>query len=458
MDCHSCDSCASSLRVVVITMSPSSHGQKYVYRFVAVALLLGYQYGQLFCFTIYNTTNNNNNDARSVGSSNKFSLPYFKEWLYFGDSTSSSTSTITRSSTPIASSLVHASYQQTFVLLEKCSKEEPFRDCLTRLYQGNFQNQQSATTSTSASASTTENSSSSLPQPPPWWFQTMVRDVRVKGLGWWHDVEIADPPLHFCKLEKVASTEFRGMACLANQFNISSRSCRLEQHLRPDYDTAPRAVFLRDPLERFLSAFLDKCIARPDRMLEHCEPKGMYFVGPYKTASPRAWAESLVRNPRLFFDAYVDTLPLKWNVHFFPQALYCDGLFRHFASYDFVGNMSKSVFRSELQRMGERYHSQGSNTTTTTTNLATSIQEAFRLSPSFEELQKTPRSSDAKVGNNRTIATSSKVLEYYTPRTVRKVLQYVSIDYVQLNLPIPAWAEEMLRQDNSYKMLQHQLF
>jgi hypothetical protein len=52
--CHYCAPCPSLSRVCFITMSPSSHGQKHVYGFVAIALLLGHQYGQLFCFAIYN--------------------------------------------------------------------------------------------------------------------------------------------------------------------------------------------------------------------------------------------------------------------------------------------------------------------------------------------------------------------------------------------------------------------
>ena len=39
------------------------------------------------------------------------------------------------------------------------------------------------------------------------------------------------------------------------------------------------------------------------------------------------------------------------------------------------------------------------------------------------------------------------MLHYYTARTVRRVLQYMSIDYVLLGLPIPQWAEDLLQQE-----------
>ena len=52
----------------------------------------------------------------------------------------------------------------------------------------------------------------------------------------------------------------------------------------------------------------------------------------------------------------------------------------------------------------------------------------------------------SKTGNSDSKA-SEKVMQYYTPRSLRKVLEYVSIDYTGLDLKIPDWAEEMLRED-----------
>jgi hypothetical protein len=44
---------------------------------------------------------------------------------------------------------------------------------------------------------------------------------------------------------------------------------------------------------------------------------------------------------------------------------------------------------------------------------------------------------------------SSHVKEFYTPATVRQVLEYTAIDYMLLDLPIPNWAETILNEDNS---------
>ena len=42
---------------------------------------------------------------------------------------------------------------------------------------------------------------------------------------------------------------------------------------------------------------------------------------------------------------------------------------------------------------------------------------------------------------------NNTLLQYYTPKRVRRVLEYMSIDYVLLGLPIPLWAEELLQQE-----------
>ena len=97
-----------------------------------------------------------------------------------------------------------------------------------------------------------------------------------------------------------------------------------------------RSVFLRDPLERFLSGFIDKCIRSIVRE-PSCEPMFVY-------RSNKTFIETLPDNPKRLFEAYVDTFPLKWNVHFYPQGMYCDGVFRHHKDYDFVGHMGKKFF------------------------------------------------------------------------------------------------------------------
>jgi hypothetical protein len=55
-----------------------------------------------------------------------------------------------------------------------------------------------------------------------------------------------------------------------------------------------------------------------------------------------------------------------------------------------------------------------------------------------------------KNATNRGIETSasSHVMEYYTAKSVRRVLEYMAMDYFMLNIEIPEWAERILAQDN----------
>jgi hypothetical protein len=39
------------------------------------------------------------------------------------------------------------------------------------------------------------------------------------------------------------------------------------------------------------------------------------------------------------------------------------------------------------------------------------------------------------------------VARFYTPDALRRALEYVSIDYIMLDLEVPEWARQMLRKD-----------
>ena len=87
-------------------------------------------------------------------------------------------------------------------------------------------------------------------------------------------------------------------------------------------EDAPRAVFLRDPLERLLSGYLDKCYKMNVRRNEkHCEPnvvfnmpkglaEGLNRDGKQKKEYP-SLLDGLEGKDKLMFAAYVDVLPLK---------------------------------------------------------------------------------------------------------------------------------------------------
>ena len=285
----------------------------------------------------------------------------------------------------------------------------------------------------------------------------MMRDALPKNntpsplFGFWHDLTFSMPNntdndsnsnkniLKMCSIEKIGTKQWRKVQCKVNrpeQTNLTGQPCNIPNDELPEtYDKnnhttvtehAQQFVFLRDPLERFLSGFLDKC--QKGRTSEtHCEPLEVFH-------DSDRMVEGFVEHKRAFFEAYVDTGPLTWNMHFYPLSLYCDGLFRHVHEYSFVGHMGPD-FYEDVHRFGQQYPH--------FTRLHNVLDEVFNLE---EHLTLSYNTTDQKNVGVETAA-ASFVKEYYTGRTVRRVLEYMSIDYVRLGLTIPAWAQEMLDED-----------
>lgn len=241
--------------------------------------------------------------------------------------------------------------------------------------------------------------------------------------GAWHNINLK-PDLQACVLEKVGTKHWKKLA--KKQYESRNLTFQKSYNLIQLENTQNynRSVFLRDPLERFLSGFLDKCNAqRRNGDAAHCEPQSIF--GPARD-SPM---DDFYHTRRKLFEAYVDSFPIKWNVHFAPQALMCDGgLYRHIDHFDFVGHMD-SNFYSDVARFGDRY------------DLRPGVDDVFGLAPEL------PHEGQR---NNTGVETSASthVREYYSPATVRRVLELESIDYVLLNLTIPRWAQEMLLQES----------
>jgi hypothetical protein len=85
-------------------------------------------------------------------------------------------------------------------------------------------------------------------------------------------------------------------------------------------------------------------------------------------------------------------------------------------------------FYKELGRMGQRYGERVMN----------SLEDIFHMNEALNETNH---------GIER--SASFHVLDFYTPKSTRRVLEYMAIDYVMFNLPIPEWAEEIIAKDNT---------
>jgi len=115
--------------------------------------------------------------------------------------------------------------------------------------------------------------------------------------------------LHFCTIGKIGTTQWRKLVCrLQRKPSNGGRNVCIPD--TPISYEAPKAIFLRDPLERFLSAFIDKCLHK--RIERHCEPVAVFL-------DDASLVDGLDQSKKLLFEAYVNAMPLRWNMHYFPQ-------------------------------------------------------------------------------------------------------------------------------------------
>jgi hypothetical protein len=326
--------------------------------------------------------------------------------------------------------IVRKGYGKSYAIFDEfCRQDETFRQCISKFHW------------TSIPKSSAQLEGKNLVQRGrfPWWFKTILRDMdhpRSRMFSPFQIVNSESPALKVCAIAKVASSEWYGVGCKLNK-GAGSKDCNPPSKKELPSET-PRAVFLRDPLERFLSGFLDKCIDPDRRYIEtHCEPGVIFRSDLYNRTrdNPDDLVGELLKDSHIMFEAYVDAIALKWDVHFFPQAFYCDGLFRSIDDYDFVGRMGIN-FYSDLQTLGRQYGD----------SLTGAFEEVFKVDLHSENFTRITGNSNAYVGGRERKA-AQRLQDYYTPRTVRRVLEYMAIDYVKLGLPIPAWAEEMLQKE-----------
>lgn len=195
--------------------------------------------------------------------------------------------------------IVQKAFKDSFAdLAARCNDDEEspreFMHCLKRLYKH----------ARSSTATTREQSW-------PWWFQTMLRDVPKPSNGMagsWHYLQFPEQPMpKLCIYGKGATKQWRKVHCDAwnQQFNAPDDGRCYEIQGTPD-PNASKAVFLRDPLERFLSAFLDKCTGRHMTSQPHCEPS-IVFQNEEQTHV----VTDFLNDTTKLFEIYVDTFPVR---------------------------------------------------------------------------------------------------------------------------------------------------
>ena len=201
---------------------------------------------------------------------------------------------------------------------------------------------------------------------------------------------------------------------------------------REPFDASPLATTLSR--QRFLSAYLDKCEGRNNLWEGHCEPVevfGTIHPLPYYSCPPnehnntdgKRCHDSHKLRPELrlrltdreAFEAYVQTFPLKWNVHFWPQSLSCHNNHKFAGEpYHFAG-MINDTFREQIDRL------------TAMPDAPPGMAEAFRKTFAVKE-RKTKETEASK-----------KVNQWITPWIAKMLVKYYAVDYMQLGIPLPDW-------------------
>ena len=360
--------------------------------------------------------------------------------------------------------IIRKSYSESYGRMFTCPDGIIEKDCIAKVVE-NIKKQQQSSQNKTASTYNEEVHQNAQPSqhPYPWWFTTLLRDIPSNGAyGFWHHfstVSTNTTPIKFCAIGKNGSTEWRKVfkALTKPEYcnNDDVKKCdgkfNTAQKLSDD---VPQTVFIRDPLERLLSAYLDKCVKPNVRVSQgHCEPNEVFGTdflerkynklqkkeqqqkGQQQNGKAQYRQATLdlthVLQDKEMFAAYVDLLPLKWNVHFVPQAIFCD-LYRNIDNYD-VYKMGTD-FMPELDRMANKYGGM----------LPQILDDTFQYQSKL-----TNESSITNLGTDKAHGTKapSKVSKYYSSRAVRRALEYLSIDYVTLGLEVPIWAREMLYKD-----------
>ena len=148
----------------------------------------------------------------------------------------------------------------------------------------------------------------------PWWFQTLIRDAqdRRTGLfGAWHYLQFTDPTMQLCVYEKGGTKMWRKAHCQyltrkgVNMTGTTSATCFGRQGELQTTTDVERSVFLRDPLERYLSAFLDKCAFKAHRLRQpHCRPSVIFHN------TNNTDVNEFFDRPQQLFQLHVDVSPV----------------------------------------------------------------------------------------------------------------------------------------------------
>jgi len=233
---------------------------------------------------------------------------------------------------------------------------------------------------------------------------------------------VPEKKLLFCFMEKVGckqfTTLFRNLRFPDTYQNYAENNpWAVNQAWRWGYEkkdlehiladpTWHKAVFYREPLERFLSAYKSKCEEHDGDGRRHCEQQFGKFPVEFKEA-----AASLA-----------NSTAVAKNRHFVPQARFCGGLDHTLQYYDTVERLERDSSREKvIELLGK-------------------IGVDAREIPQFEELYPPP-GDEGFDANSHNTGSTDQFFDYFGEvpvKDVRGMVQFYKEDYELFRMSTPS--------------------
>lgn len=251
-------------------------------------------------------------------------------------------------------------------------------------------------------------------------------------------VIVPEYKLMLCYVEKVACKNFNRITCMLRAPELhGGKGCnshvwfrntpavhglQLQDLKRMLVDPAwHKAVFYREPLERFASAFSSKCEQSDGDGAQICTGA----LGANSTVPKRDVMNNMSERIRRFAIAATRLAsPRRFDRHFQPQSLFCGGLGRSLDRYDTVERLDRDTSHIKVDALLARV---GVNES----------ERARVLAKTFPLPVRRRLAHDTYA--------SRRLLAYYeTPKIVRQVVRFFVDDYLLFGIALPVWARNLL--------------
>mmetsp|Transcript_37686 Transcript_37686/g.70478 ORF Transcript_37686/g.70478 Transcript_37686/m.70478 type:complete len:1243 (+) Transcript_37686:108-3836(+) len=254
---------------------------------------------------------------------------------------------------------------------------------------------------------------------------------------------VPEHKLLFCYMEKVACTNFNSLfAQLRRHYNdsfiathgsfgwfqsvpyLEGYSIRNLEHIMED-PSWHKALFYRDPVERFVSAYRSKC--------EHVDKDGAFVCNRAFGDKNASFKKAVERISRL--DERSDFDPdYTMNVHFQRQMSFCGGLEHNLKYYDTVEPLSVDTARSKVEHLFEKVGAQ-----------TEWISDFDKLFPEAEKNGDGVLLQNQKHHNTDSAEHLRDYLPDDRPDLLQKLWRHYEGDYRIFNITPPRWEGKEIR-------------